>query len=153
MKITNKLTLLTTCCYFACTELVSFFYLHPTIITLTLNFMLFLGNKACLIAVRPCWLVPIRLNSCPRLLTLRLTLKRNARGNVRWPIGATAKNKDLTARTKTSRREQKPHGKNKKLTAKNKKLTTKKTSRRKQKPHGGSCNFMRKLKTRGGRWK
>ena len=63
------------------------------------------------------------------------------------------KSKTLTAKTKSSRQKQKPHGKNKKLTAKAKKLTAKtkssrqkqKSSRQKQKAHGKSKKLTAKI--------
>ena len=60
--------------------------------------------------------------------------------SVWWPTTVTAK-------PKTSRQKQKPHGKNKNLTAKTKYLTAKpKTSRQNQRPHGKTKYFTAKTK-------
>ena len=59
---------------------------------------------------------------------------------LRWPTTVTAK-------PKTSRQNQKPHGKTKNLTAKTKYLTAKpKTSRQNQRPHGKTKYLTAKTK-------
>ena len=58
-----------------------------------------------------------------------------------------AKTKNLTAKPKTSRQKQKPHGKPKNLTAKTKYVTKKpKPSQQNQRPHGKTKYFTAKTK-------